>query len=50
MRPGVDEVVPIGLLGDVFAFEQAQNQVQRFGHAIALRIGVDAHHQRIGSQ
>ena len=50
MRPGVDEVVPIGLLGDVFAFEQAQNQVQRFGHAIALRIGIDAHHQRIGSQ
>ena len=50
MRPRVDEGVPLGLFGDDLALEEAQDDVQRLGHAVALHVGIDAQHQRVGRQ
>ena len=50
MQPGALHRVPVGLLGDDLAAEQAQDHVQRLGHAVALGLRVDAQHHRVGRQ
>ena len=50
MRARIDERVPVGLLGDDLAAEEAQDHVQRLGHAIALGVRVDPKHQRVRRQ
>jgi hypothetical protein len=47
MRARIDEGVPVGLLGDDFPMEESKNNVQRLGHAVALRVGIDPQHQCI---
>ena len=42
--------VPVGLLRDDLAVEEAGDDVDRIGHAVALRVGVDAEHHRVGRQ
>jgi hypothetical protein len=42
--------VPVGLLGDGLAAEQAEDRIERFGHAVALGHRVDAHHDRVRGQ
>jgi hypothetical protein len=39
--------VPVGLLGDDLALEEAQDCVERLGHAVALGQWVDPHHDRV---
>ena len=50
VKPRPFHRVPIGLLGDDLALEEAQDRVERLGHAVALRHRIDAHHDRIGGK
>ena len=50
VRPGADQRVPIGLFRNPLAFEQPQDDIQRLGHPVALRVRVDAQPQRVGCQ
>jgi hypothetical protein len=50
MRAGIDEGVPVGLLGDDLAAEEAENDVERLGHPIALCVRINPEHQRIRCQ
>ena len=50
MRARIDEGVPVGLLGDDLAAEEAQDHIQRLGHAVALGVRIDPEHQRVRRQ
>jgi hypothetical protein len=43
-------LVPFALLGDDFAVQQTGDDVDRVGHAVALRLRVDAKHHRVRRQ
>ena len=42
--------VPVGLLGDDLAAEQAQDEVERLLHAVALGVGIDVEHHGVRRQ
>ena len=50
MRAGVDQGVPIGLLGDGLAAKQSQDHVERLLHAVALGERIDAEHEGVGGE
>jgi len=47
MQPSLAHRVPIGLLRDDLAGEQAGDDVDGIGHAVALGLGIDAEHHRV---
>jgi hypothetical protein len=50
VKPCTFHRVPVGLLGDDLAAEQAQDRVERLGHAVTLGHRVDAHHDCVGGE
>lgn len=50
VQAGLLQRVPVGLLGDDLAAEQAQDEVERLLHAVALGVGIDVEHHGVRRQ
>jgi hypothetical protein len=50
MQPRLAHPIPFALPGDHLAGEQAGDDVDRVGHAVALGFGIDAEHHRVRRQ